>query len=152
MEINVFGKEANISEFYPSLFVFFQVKSALTRQLNKGDHQNPYSTSDVKKGRAKATDGVNELLDEEAKAALATPDDDEDPAATDNDNVDKDPMIKAKKPRAAPGTAKSRGGAAAAGSDGAKSARGGAAAGTSRGGTAGRGKTAAASGSRRGKK
>ena len=92
----------------------------------------------MKKGRAKAADAETEMMDEETRAAMAAPDEDE--AVEDEaNNIDKDPMIKAKKPRVAAGAAKSRGGAAAAGKKG-ESSRG------------GHGASAAGAGSRRGKK
>ncbi|OQV24394.1 Replication factor C subunit 1 [Hypsibius exemplaris] len=114
------------------------IKSSLTRQLNKGTHLNPYSTTDVKKGRGKAasSDEGTELMDEETQAALAVPDEEEE-AVDDNALVEKDPMIKAKKPRAAPGTSKPRGKDAAS---------------TSRGGRGGGRGASTASTSRRGKK
>ncbi|GAU93363.1 hypothetical protein RvY_05316 [Ramazzottius varieornatus] len=100
------------------------VKAALTRTLNKSDHLSPYAASDVKKGRAKATDAERDLMGEEDAAALALPEEDE---GEEDEGVEKDAMIKAKKAPAkrgakAAGASTSRGGGTKAASSRGKAA------------------------------
>ena len=94
----------------------------MTRQLNKGTHQTPYSVGDAKKSKGRETggDAEPELMDEETVAAMLTPDDEDE---RETDNVEKDAMIKVKKSSKA--SKPSTSAAAKATDRGGKSGRGG---------------------------